>query len=346
MYPDLSYIFNALLGTEPDNWLSLFKTFGLFLLLAFLTAAYLLKLELRRRERLGQLTGQVVDKMPGETITVWDYLFNGALGFVLGYKIPYGLANLEQWKADPGSVLLTTEGWWWSGLLCGALFAGYYIYRGRNQHSPGEWQRFTVMPSDRVGPITMVAALGGILGAKFFAIIEYLPAFFDDPLGVLFSGNGLAIYGGLIGGALAVGLYARSRGIKVVPLCDAVAPGLIVAYGVGRMGCQLSGDGDWGIVAGPRPGWWFLPDSWWASTFPRNVINEGIRMADCSVEYCRELPQAVYPDFHLRDPDGLYDRGDPVVAAEAIDRVAGGAVLYLSVSEWGGAVFHRVHSRQ
>ena len=294
MYPDLSYIFHALLGTEPDNWLSLFKTFGLFLLFAFLSAAFLLRRDLVRRQNLGQLTGEVVLADPRTTTTVWDYILNGLIGFFIGFKLPYGLANLDVWKSDPGSVLLGTDGWWWTGLLLGAAFVAYHVFQARAEPI-SEQQRFTIMPSDRVGPITMIAALGGIIGAKVFAIVEYLPTFFEDPLGVLFSGNGLAIYGGLIGGAVAVMLYARKHGIGILPLADAVAPGLFVAYGVGRMGCQFSGDGDWGIVAGRQPNWWIFPDWAWSSTFPRNVINEGVRMADCSYEYCNQLPAAVYP---------------------------------------------------
>ncbi|MEO0734726.1 MAG: prolipoprotein diacylglyceryl transferase family protein, partial [Bacteroidota bacterium] len=173
-------------------------------------------------------------------------------------------------------------------------FLGYYYYLGRKQQSEGP-QEVNVYPSDRIGPITMAAAVGGILGAKFFAIIEYLPRFFEDPLGVLLSGDGLAIYGGLIGGALAVFLYLRRFKISMLPVMDAVAPSLIVAYGVGRMGCQFSGDGDWGIVAKPQPDWWFLPDWVWSYDFPHNVLRRGVDIAGCEVEYCQRLAEAVYP---------------------------------------------------
>ena len=294
MYPDLSYIAHALLGTEPDNLLSIAKTFGLFLLFAFLTAAALLRSDLKRRERIGQMKGEVVRQMPGGTVTVYDYIFNGLFGFVLGYKIPYIAGNLEAFRRNPASIVFTAEGNLLVGALVGAAFLAYYYYLSRKQ---GERKpvRTTIFPHDRIGPITLMAAVGGILGAKFFAIIEYLPRFFEDPLGVLFSGDGLAIYGGLIGGAVAVMWYARKHGIPALPLADATAPGLIVAYGVGRMGCQLSGDGDWGIVAGPQPGWWFFPDWAWSFTFPHNVLERGVAIAGCTYDYCRELPEAVYP---------------------------------------------------
>lgn len=294
MYPDLSYLFHDLFGTARDNWLSIFKTFGFFLLLAFIVAARLLKWELQRREKLGQLQPMKTTMVPGKTVTVNDYIFNAIFGFVLGYKLPFAIANIDQWKTAASDVLLSTEGWWWTGILGAALFFGYYYYLGQKQVETGP-QEVDVYPSDRVGPITMAAAVGGILGAKFFAILEYLPQFFEDPLKVLLSGDGLAIYGGLIGGALAVFLYLRKFNIKPVPVMDAVAPGLIVAYGVGRIGCQLSGDGDWGIVAKPQPDWWFLPDWVWSFRFPHNVLDRGVKIADCSLEYCNQLAEAVYP---------------------------------------------------
>lgn len=294
MYPDLSYLFHDLFGTAQDNWLSIFKTFGFFLLLAFIVAARLLKWELQRREQIGQLSPVKTTVVPGKTVTVYDYIFNAVFGFFLGYKIPYAIANIDRWKVDAGDVLLSTEGWWWSGILGAVGFAGYYYFLGQKQQEEGP-KEIDVYPSDRVGPITMAAAVGGILGAKFFAIIEYLPQFFEDPIGTLLSGDGLAIYGGLIGGALAVFLYLRKYNIKPLPVTDAVAPGLIVAYGVGRMGCQLSGDGDWGIVAGEQPAWWFLPDWVWSFRFPHNVLERGIPIDGCELEYCNQLAEAVYP---------------------------------------------------
>ncbi len=94
----------------------------------------------------------------------------------------------------------------------------------------------------------MLAAVFGILGAKIFSNFEEPNGwqdFFRDPLGNFFSG--LTIYGGLILGAAAVIWFARRKKICVLHLGDAAAPALILAYGIGRIGCQVSGDGDWGI---------------------------------------------------------------------------------------------------
>ncbi|MEM7574451.1 MAG: prolipoprotein diacylglyceryl transferase family protein [Bacteroidota bacterium] len=294
MYPDLSYLFHDLIGTEPDNWLSIFKTFGFFLLMAFLTAAWLLKIELKRREQLGQFKGVKTIVAPGTAIKPQDYVINGLVGFILGYKLPYAFAHFEEWKQDPGSVLLSTDGNLLLGLLAAALFVGYYYWLAQKEKDQ-QPKTLDIYPSDRIGPITFVAAIGGLIGAKVFAVIEYLPQFFANPVHTFFSGSGLAIYGGLIGGTISVLWYLRKQDITILPFTDAVAPALIVSYGVGRIGCQLSGDGDWGVAAGPQPDWWFLPDWMWAYNYPNNVIREGIPIDGCELEYCTQLAAAAFP---------------------------------------------------
>lgn len=300
MWPDLSYFFHDLLGTARDNWTSVFKTYGFMLLLAFLTAASLLKWELRRREAIGQLRGTTIQQAAGAGIGWSDYLFNGLFGFLLGYKIPYAIQQMEAWQGDPSAVLLNAQGNWLTGVLAAAAVLAYYYYLDmKGQRENPQPQTVLVMPSDRIAPITFSAAIGGLVGAKVFAIMEYLPDFFEDPIGTFFSGSGLAIYGGLIGGFLTVFWYLQKHKIDRLPLMDAVAPALMVAYGVGRIGCQLSGDGDWGIVAAPLPDGWFLPNWLWAYDFPHNVINGGgaatTLIEGCQDRYCTRLAQGHYP---------------------------------------------------
>lgn len=300
MWPDLSYFFHDLLGTARDNWISVFKTYGFMLLVAFLAAASLLKLELKRRERAGQLKGSASIQAAGAGIGWGDYGFNGIFAFLLGYKIPYALQNMEAWQRDAEGVLLSSQGSWLGGLLLTLLVLAYYYWLDKKgQRENPTPKPITTYPSDRIAPITFAAAIGGLVGAKVFAIIEYLPDFFEDPLGTFFSGSGLAIYGGLIGGFLTVFWYLNKHKIDKLPLMDAVAPALMIAYGVGRIGCQLSGDGDWGIVAPPMPSWWFLPDWLWAYDYPHNVINGGdapITMIEgCQDRYCSRLAEGHYP---------------------------------------------------
>jgi prolipoprotein diacylglyceryltransferase len=80
-----------------------------------------------------------------------------------------------------------------------------------------------------------------------------------------------------------------------VHLADAMAPTMMFAYAMGRIGCQVSGDGDWGIVNNkPNPFSW-LPDGLWSSVYAHNVIGEGIPIKDCVGPYCNQLPMPVYP---------------------------------------------------
>lgn len=296
MYPDLSYIFHDLIGTDQDNWLSIFKTFGMFLVLAILTAAFLLHREMKRKAAQGLFTPEKVKVKENAPATTWDLISNAIFGFILGFKGFHAIGNFDELQRDAAGFLLSAEGNWPIGIAAALLFAGMKYWGSR----PKEGQKTKVKtvqlyPHDRIGDITVIAAISGVVGAKIFALIEDLPRFFADPVSTFFSGSGLAIYGGLIGGFIGVAWYARRKNISLLPLMDAVAPALIIAYGVGRLGCQFSGDGDWGIVAAAQPEWWFLPDWLWSQTYPHNVINQGIPIMGCEVNYCRELAEGVYP---------------------------------------------------
>ena len=118
-----------------------------------------------------------------------------------------------------------------------------------------------------------------------------------DPLDALVSFSGLTMYGGLIVGGIAVIWYARKNGIAPLHICDANAPGLMLAYGFGRIGCQVAGDGDWGIYnTAPKPGWMsFLPDWFWSFRYPHNVVNEGIPIPGCTGPHCFMVDPPVFP---------------------------------------------------
>jgi phosphatidylglycerol:prolipoprotein diacylglycerol transferase len=300
MYPDLSYLFHDLLGTSPDNWLSVFKTFGVFLILAFLASAWVLHNELKRKEAEGLLRGFSEKEKIGFPATWQEVALNALFGFILGFKLPYILIHFDEFRPDPAAVVLSDK-----GTLIWAVFAavvfGYYKYWDRNRQRLAKPQikEVLVMPHQRIGDITIMAAISGIVGARLFSIIESeenISAFFKNPLEQLLSGSGLAIYGGLILAFIVVFRYIRRKGMAALPTMDAGAPAMIMGYAVGRMGCQFSGDGDWGIVnTSPTPSWWFLPDWAWSYTYPHNVLNDGIPIDGCTWEYCMQLPQGVYP---------------------------------------------------
>ncbi len=111
---------------------------------------------------------------------------------------------------------------------------------------------------------TMVfwAAVGGLVGARLFAIADDWSEFINHPLRTLFSGAGFVWYGGLIGGFLAVTWTIRQRGLPWLATVDCIAPGLVLAHGIGRIGCELAGDGDWGTET-------TLP---WGMAYPNAIV--------------------------------------------------------------------------
>ncbi|OSZ78270.1 hypothetical protein CAP35_08405 [Chitinophagaceae bacterium IBVUCB1] len=111
----------------------------------------------------------------------------------------------------------------------------------------GEVKKVWVAPHQRVGEIVIICAIAGLGGAKLFSFFENWDSFVQDPIGNIFSRSGLTFYGGLIVATISLIFYSRKHKIGFKHLCDAAAPALILAYGIGRLGCHFSGDGDWGI---------------------------------------------------------------------------------------------------
>ncbi|MCS6929074.1 MAG: prolipoprotein diacylglyceryl transferase [Saprospiraceae bacterium] len=306
MYPDLSYIAHALFGTEPDNWLAIFKTFGFFLAISFLVSAALYYWELKRKAREGVFRPTKVKVVEGKPPSALEVVSNALLGLILVGKGAYAAQHMEEFQSDAAMVLFSLSKMHWPAAAVGALLLGglgWWESWRKRKSVPIEVEK-EIWPHDRISEITIWAAVGGIVGAKVFDLFDNWKAFLNDPMDSLFSGGGLAFYGGLILGFVAVVIYLQRLKIPFLHAADAAAPALAAGYAVGRIGCQLSGDGDWGIVNQvPKPKWLnWLPDSWWASTYPHHVLNtpytdpvSSIRIEDCSWRYCMELSMPVFP---------------------------------------------------
>ena len=297
MYPDLSYLLHDLLGTQPDNWTSIFKTFGLLMALAFLGAAWILYIELKRKESAGILSPKK-EKVKTEGPLPLSYIIlQSFLGFVLGYKIWHIVLNFPSFQNDAAGMIFSTVGSPQGGLLGLLIFGGYAISQyWKRKDLKEKYETVEIYPHQRVGDITVYAAIFGLLGAKLFSVLENFNDFIQDPINQFFSGSGLTIYGGLILAFIAIYIYLKKKDIPPIHVMDAVAPALIHGYAIGRMGCQLSGDGDWGIVnAMAKPDWFIFPDWMWAYDYPHNVLNEGVPIEGCEFNYCSRLEQPVFP---------------------------------------------------
>ena len=117
-------------------------------------------------------------------------------------------------------------------------------------------------PVDWAYEMIFSALLGGLIGSRIDYLIQNYDEVSGDLVGALFSGSGLVWFGGLLGGAVGVLLWARFRGYAGLQLLDVCAPGLALGYAIGRIGCQLSGDGDYGVASD-------LP---WAMAYPEGTV--------------------------------------------------------------------------
>ncbi len=98
-----------------------------------------------------------------------------------------------------------------------------------------------------VNGVTMLALILGVAGSKLFSIFEDWDAFTRSPIKTVFSPSGLTFYGGFICAMIGILIYLRKRRVPFLKFADMVAPVVFLAYGIGRIGCQLAGDGDYGI---------------------------------------------------------------------------------------------------
>ena len=295
MYPTISHLLFDLFGINIPLPI---QTFGFWVAIAFIFASWIISNELKRKEKEGFLSSTKVNEIIGESLTTSEIISSLLTGFFIGFKFIEALFHYTDLVNNPQDFILSTRGNLLGGILIAAI--SFYLKWTENNKTklatPKTIEK-TVHPFELVGNMTMIAAVSGIIGAKIFHNLENMDAFLADPIGQLISFSGLTFYGGLIAGAVSVIWYANKYKINTKHLIDSAAPGLMLAYGVGRIGCQMSGDGDWGIDnLAPKPEWMsFLPDWMWSYTFPHNVINAGVPIEGCTGNFCMELANPVWP---------------------------------------------------
>lgn len=307
MYPTL---YHALLDLTGLDWpvLKFLNSFGFFVALAFVGAYLTLVAELKRKEAIGLITPTTRKITVGLGATTGELVMQGILGFILGWKGLYLLLHMADATANPPAFLLSGKGNFFGGIAVAALLV-WLLWREKEKQrlKEPEERTVTIHPAQHGSNITLTAALWGFIGAKLFHWLESPRDFFD----LLATGNvadlvsGLTMYGGLIVAGIMVVRYFKRNGLAILPSMDAAAPGLMLAYGIGRLGCHVSGDGDWGIAnTAPTPGW--LPSWLWSYDYPNNVnavmgphrggysgvpITEGT----CFEGYCTHLVPGVFP---------------------------------------------------
>lgn len=278
MYPTIYHALYDFFGWDIPA-LKLLNSFGFFVALAFIIGGKIVSLEFKRKEKEGHLKAEKRKVIIGKPVNWYDVGYNTFIGFILGWKFIYLFKNASE-LFKPGSLpqehIFSMEGYPLLGLLLAILLGGYSWYVQNKETLPKPIEKMVDFHKhEYTGNLVMVAAVSGIAGAKLFHLFEY-PAqfmeFFSNPSLESFI-SGLTIYGGLIVGGIVTVIYMRRKGFPALHLIDSAAPALILSYGIGRVGCQVSGDGDWGIAnSAPKPGWLnWAPDWVWSYNFPNNV---------------------------------------------------------------------------
>lgn len=295
MFPQFSDIINYFFGTNINIPI---QSYGLMVAIAYLTGAYLIKLELKRKEKEGLLEIIHKKELKGAPPKITELILIGIAGFLIGHKFIGILFNYSEFADNPQEYLFSLRGNLIGAFAAAAIFVVIrYLSHKKQKLEEPLWVDIEIHPYQLSTNILIIAAISGLLGAKIFHHLENFREFLADPLGQFFSFMGLTFYGGLITGSLVVIWYIRRYKISIPVFLDVAAPAIIISYGIGRIGCMLSGDGCWGIEnLNPKPEWLsWLPEWMWAFRFPHNVINEGIVIDNCTAKYCSILENPVFP---------------------------------------------------
>jgi phosphatidylglycerol---prolipoprotein diacylglyceryl transferase len=144
--------------------------------------------------------------------------------------------------------------------------------------------------------LALIAVPAGVIGARLLFVVEEWRRFIVDPLGVVFSFGGLSWYGGMFFALLLMYLYLRHHRIGLLVFGDAAAPGALLGRGIGRLGCHLSGDGDYGVPT-------TLP---WGTDYSHGVYPPSAALAR-HPELTQRYPGGVAPADLPMHPTGVYE---------------------------------------
>jgi phosphatidylglycerol:prolipoprotein diacylglycerol transferase len=173
-------------------------------------------------------------------------------------------------------------------MLALGFLAGSYLF-------VGEFKRRKLDPNI-ANNVTLIALVAGVAGSKILYLIENWSSFIIDPVGMVFNPGGLTFYGGFLLATFSIYVYGRRKGITFFTICDAIAPGLMLGYGIGRLGCHLAGDGDYGFPT-------TLP---WGTDYSNGTYPPSVAFRDFP-EITSRFPGGIVPNNIPCHPTPVYE---------------------------------------
>jgi prolipoprotein diacylglyceryl transferase len=167
-----------------------------------------------------------------------------------------------------------------------------------------EFKRKKLKENDAVN-ITFIALIGGVAGAKLLYVIEEWSSIMSQPTDIIlstdgiFSPAGLTWYGGFILATGLIYIYVRRKRIGFLKVCDSASPSLAIGYGIARIGCHLSGDGDYGIPVSEFASW--VP---WGTNYSKGVIPPSVAFKGTDIA---QKFGGIVPDNTLCHPTPIYE---------------------------------------
>ncbi len=316
MYPTVSFFLKEVFGI---NFPLPIQSYGLIVAIAFITGAAIMSIEFKRKEREGFLLPIFKQVKAGEPASMQSIIIAILVGFILGFKLIEAVFHYSDFVNNPQEFILSARGNFFGGLIAGAAFGAYTWWdKNRKKLPQPVWSNVKFRPHQLTGNMLVIAGIFGILGAKIFHLLENFGDFTKDPIGEFFSFSGLTFLGGLVVGFAALSIFVRKHNLNFLHAADSGAVTIPLAYGIGRMACQVAGDGCWGmynaayakagtipqsaidageVASFKAPDWLsFLPDWLFAYDYPHNILNQGAKIAEtCTGEYCSVLQAPVFP---------------------------------------------------
>ena len=295
MFPKISDLINYLFGSQIDLPI---QTYGFFLAFAFLVGGFVLRIELKRKEKEGLLQPRSRTIHPNKPASLFEIIPGIILSSVIGWKFFGIIFQYHEFSLNPQQYILSGKGSLVALLIIAVISFTYHFYSilSTKKITPANYEEI-IHPYQNTWNLLIVTIVSALIGSKLFDILDNFGSFLKDPVHSLVSFSGLTFYGGFIVTVIVLMQFVKIIKLDWKHVIDSSAPVIMIGYAVGRLGCHFSGDGCWGIINTiAQPHWLaWLPDWFWAYDFPHNVVNDGIPIPGCTGQHCMILENPVFP---------------------------------------------------